>query len=275
MEVGTWPSLAAADEHALVALAMGEDCRVEMKPGEFVLEVMPERVGPVRRELDLYREEQEPPRVVRERDDHARQVGWLLAIAWAAVLVAVHFHRMSHPAVLNRFSNDAEAIWDGHQWYRAFTALFFHADLGHLVGNIAIGGAFCLMVAGVLGAWRGWVLILLSGTIGNLLTDWLHRMVDEPFRSIGASTATFGALGLLVGAGMIRAWRTRRYRDLRPLFVPIAVGLALLGLYGTSGVNTDALGHLSGWLSGVVLGLLAKASDAREEVDPDLREATV
>lgn len=275
MEVGTWPSLAAADEHALVALAMGEDCRVAMKPGEFALEVMPERVEPVRRELDLYREEQEPPRVVAEALETGRLAGWLLAITWATVLVVVHFHRMSHPAVLGRFSNDAEAIWVGHQWYRASTALFFHSDLGHLVGNIAIGGAFCLMVAGVLGAWRGWVLILLSGTLGNLLTGWLHRLFDEPFRSIGASTATFGALGLLVGAGMVRAWRTRRYRDLRPIFIPIAVGLALLGLYGASGVNTDALGHLSGWASGVLLGLLAKASDAREETNPDLREATV
>jgi membrane associated rhomboid family serine protease len=127
------------------------------------------------------------------------------------------------------------------------------------LGNIFIGGIFCVMVAQSVGAWRGWALILAAGTLGNALNAGLRFPAE--FLSLGASTATFGAVGILVGTASVAAWRSRSYRELRPVLVPVVIGLVLLGWYGTGGEtaadgggNTDVAGHFAGWASGVLLG---------------------
>lgn len=266
-QVGEWSSLDQADEHALVALAMRADCRVMPREDSFALEVAPERAEPVKGELEAYHEEQEAPRSVPV--EAIQPAGWGLALVWVVLLGAIHGFREADAGLISRWSNDAAAIWSEGEWWRAFTALFLHSDAGHLLGNILIGGAFCVMVGTVLGAWRGWFLILASGFAGNLLTGWIHFRLEEPFRSIGASTATFGALGIIVGAGIVRAWGERRYGALKPLIGPLAVGLTLLGMFGAGGVDTDVLGHLCGWTCGLVFGFALSAVMRRPRAEMD------
>jgi membrane associated rhomboid family serine protease len=62
----------------------------------------------------------------------------------------------------------------------------------------------------------------------------------------------FGALGLLTGLGIRFAWLGHRQR--RPLYAPLGGGVILLAWLGTGGPNTDLLGHLCGFLTGVILG---------------------
>lgn len=266
-EVGQWTTLSAADEHALVVLAMRTDCRVAAREEGFALEVEGERVEVVRAELEEYAREQQQGAVQVAAVRPAAGFGWFAAILWAAVLVAMHHARGGAAAWVDRWSNDARAVWVDGEYWRAFTALFLHGDLGHVAGNVLIGGAFCVMVAAVLGALRGWTLIFLSGALGNLLGGWLHWRFDEgAFRSIGASTATFGALGLLVGVAVVRAWRDRSYGRLKRLVVPVGAGVALFGMFGVGGVDTDVVGHLAGWVCGVSLGAAVAACEGAEPV---------
>lgn len=266
-QVGEWSSVDDAHEHALVALAMNVDCWVRDIGGAYVLEVEPEREGAIRREFSLYAEEQAE---WRERVDlPVGSPGVELALLWVLSLLAVFIIQGRDPGLVDRFSNSSVAIYQQGQWWRAFTALFLHADGEHLLGNLLIGGVFCILVANTFGQWRGWLLIMASGTLGNLLTAAAHA--PGPFRSIGASTATFGALGLLVGMGMLLAWKSRSYRKLKPIFAPLAVGLALLGWFGVGGTDTDVVGHLLGWASGCLLGLgaawgMLRRSDKGEKI---------
>ena len=73
------------------------------------------------------------------------------------------------------------------EWWRPFTALFLHADLQHLLGNILCGTLFASLVSRSVHALRGWLLILASGVAGNILTCLTHR--GDGITSIGASTA--------------------------------------------------------------------------------------
>jgi membrane associated rhomboid family serine protease len=150
--------------------------------------------------------------------------------------------------------------------------LFLHADPGHLLGNLAIGGTFCVMVAQSVGAWRGWALILVAGTLGNALNAWWRFPAD--FQSLGASTATFGAVGILTGAACLRAWRDRSARPLRAVLVPLVTGLIVLGWYGTGGgegaavERIDVAGHFAGWTSGLLLGaVVGTMGDGRWEIE--------
>ncbi len=141
----------------------------------------------------------------------------------------------------------AEEILNG-QWWRLVTALTLHADLTHLLSNLTIGGIFIILLCRELGSGLAWSLLLASGVLGNLLNAWIQ---SPDHRSVGASTAVFGAVGLLASISMVR----HRHHLQRRWFVPIAAGLALLAILGTEGKQTDLGAHLFGFGSGILLGL--------------------
>jgi membrane associated rhomboid family serine protease len=256
--VGEWPSLAEAHEHSLVVLAMKLDCWILEGGGRFAVHADPEQVPAIQREFALYRSEQAAR---RERiEPPVFPAGVELALAWMAVLVGVFLWQGRVPGLDGRWCNSSRALVEGGEWWRPFSSLFLHADAGHLLGNLAIGGAFCVMVAQSVGAWRGWAMILAAGTLGNALNAWLRFPAE--FQSLGASTATFGAVGILTGAACLRAWRGRAARELRVVLVPLVTGLVVLGWYGTGGGTEevgriDIAGHVAGWASGWLLGAAA------------------
>ena len=134
------------------------------------------------------------------------------------------------------------------EWWRLVTALTLHAGVVHLLGNLAIGGIFALSLCRDLGSGLAWCLILGSGALGNLL----NSLIQAPdHRSLGASTAVFGAVGILAAAGIVRS---RHNRGTRRYLPPAAAALALLALLGTEGKETDLGAHLCGFLSGLLLG---------------------
>jgi rhomboid protease GluP len=256
--MGEWPSLDEADEHALVVLAMNRECWIVPGPGGYAVLGHLADAPAIRREFSLYAAEQaerrewvEPPLF---------PAGIEILLLWIAALTVTFIAQGQDPVFTERFCNSSRAlVGDGELW-RPFTSLFLHADVGHLLSNIGIGGIFCVMAAQTLGLWRAWLLILLSGTLGNALNAWSRY--PDAFASLGASTATFGALGLLTGAGLSAAWRSRSYRELRPLVAPVFAGLTMLGIYGigdgSAGNNTDVAGHFAGWSCGVLLGYLSR-----------------
>jgi len=147
-----------------------------------------------------------------------------------------------------RGSADAARILAGETW-RIATALTLHADLGHAIGNAAAGLFFIGFVCGALGFGLGAALVVAAGALGNLANAHFHAAGHS---SLGASTAVFGALGILASLGVVRHWR-RGTRGRRAL-APIAAGLGLLAMLGT-GDRSDVSGHLFGIAAGALLGL--------------------
>jgi rhomboid protease GluP len=143
---------------------------------------------------------------------------------------------------------DATAVIGRGELWRAFTALFLHRDVTHLVAN-AIGGFLVFTaVTSTLGRARGWLWLTLAAIAGNLATAWVHY--PAAYRSLGASTAAFAGVGLLTGCALRR----------RALFVPLLAGLTVLGLYGAGGgaERVDVGAHATGFLAGLVAGLIAR-----------------
>ena len=138
----------------------------------------------------------------------------------------------------------------GPEWWRAITALTLHADTGHLASNLAFGGFFGFFLGRYFGPGVAWLAILCAGIMGNAL----NAAIQPPdHRSIGASTAVFGALGLLTAY----TWRRGPgHGSLRARLAPIAAGIGLLAFTGTGGDNTDIFAHLTGFATGFGLGAL-------------------
>ena len=140
-------------------------------------------------------------------------------------------------------------IFENGQWYRLVTALTLHADVVHLVGNILIGGVLVHFLCRLLGNGLGWLLILASGTLGNLMNIFLHGSVHN---SVGFSTAIFGTIGILSGYQAVN----KRSAALKDFLLPLAAGAGLLAFLGAGGQRTDLGAHFFGLLAGTFLGIL-------------------
>jgi rhomboid protease GluP len=180
-------------------------------------------------------------------------VGWYGVMGYAALLMLLAI--ALNQSVLGRDwlaagGLVAGGVMAGELW-RTVTALTLHLEFGHLAGNLFFGAFFGHFASRYLGTGVAWAAILASGALGNLL----NAAVQAPtHRAIGASTAVFGALGLLAAY----TWR-RGFLEGTPWkerIAPVVAGIALLAFTGTGGENTDVFAHLTGFVCGFGIGVL-------------------
>lgn len=246
-------------EWSLVLTAVAIDNEVELVGDTWGLWVHPDQARSAETQLDQYDGENRPV-PVRGTPLPTIDSGWLgvagyLMVIWA--LPAFASFGLLDPGWRAEGRMQAGLVADG-EWWRTVTALTLHADLGHIVANSLFGALFGLFVGRYLGSGFGWLLVLISGALGNALNAWLR---PEAFSSIGASTATFAALAL--GAAFV--WRRGYFKGAawRRSFAPIFGGIALLTFTGVGDGRTDVLAHFAGFGVGLCAGLLAAGFDIR------------
>jgi rhomboid protease GluP len=252
------PSRSPLNELSLVLSAVGVAHRIDFDGHDWCLWVAVEDVETANRELGRYQLENRPPAAapVPQRIDS----GWLGVLGYLLVIWALPWLENYAPGGehwRDAGLMDAARVSAG-EWWRAVTALTLHGDIGHLVANSLFGAVFGLFAGRYLGSGLGWLLVLTGGVLGNLANAWVQ---PDGFRSLGASTATFAAVSL-VGAF---AWRRGYFRGAgwRRQFAPVFAAIALLAYTGFGGENTDVMAHLTGFVSGLLLGVGAAAVDVR------------
>jgi membrane associated rhomboid family serine protease len=190
-----------------------------------------------------------PPKRSRELLPHARSL-----VAPFLMLLLILFFSVTGP--VDRSSEwfahgtaSSDRILHGELW-RTVTALTLHADTLHVLGNALTGSIFLSAVNRRLGDGRGPLVVLISGALGNWMNAMWHRTAHL---SIGASTAVFGAVGVLAATQLAldqrdgdRPWLQR--------VAPVVGGLALLGMLGAS-PHSDLLAHLFGLGAGLAVGV--------------------
>lgn len=205
--------------------------------------------------LERYEEENRdwPPRRTTERLGHARS--W--ATAWVFLAVAA-FTLATGPASsgsrwFTRGASVAGMVLSSEPW-RAVTALTLHADSVHVMGNVISGTIFMSAIQRRVGMGAAALTVLASGIAGNVGNAWFqHFMGRDGHGSIGASTAVFGAVGILAATQLFADRGTKR--SLVDLIAPVIGGLALLGALGAS-PESDLGAHLFGFLSGLLVGVV-------------------
>jgi membrane associated rhomboid family serine protease len=237
-----------ADEWALVLTAAGISHHVERTPaGWAVIIAWHDRDRAAAELAQFARENPVEIEPVPERQEYGRTPAGILLAAALLAFYAVTGPRAAGSLWFRAGSADAGKILAGEAW-RTVTALTLHADMAHVVGNVASCVVFVTAACRELGPGLGLWLVLLAGAAGNGLTAVVHV---APHSAVGASTALFGALGILAG---LQCGTRRRRRTPKPrAWVPLAAGLALLALLGT-GENADVAAHLFGFAAGVPLG---------------------
>lgn len=249
-------TLVEAHEAGLVLLAAGLACWVHPVEHGYQVAVESSSESIARSELAAYASElasTPKPRPQETAFRHGPGLAWILV--WVALEANCFWMQQRDPSLSERFASSSIALIEQHQWWRPLTALFLHADASHLVGNLVSGSIFASLLSRQTGAWTAWVMILFCGAAGNAFTSALTY--PEAFVSIGASTAVFAALGLLAGHGFVSAIGERLTRPGLRTVAPVLAALVILGWFGggTPEGDTDVLGHVLGFLSGLVAGM--------------------
>ena len=259
VEVDRFGALADAEQRSLVLAAVGIQTYLIADADGVRLCVAPPEAVRARHELACFERENTPARRPRfpTRAALRRIEGALL---YAAVLLfffaAERRHFLSIDWLAAGAAN-AGRILDG-QWWRTITALALHADLGHLMGNLAFGVVISLLVAEVLGSGLAWLGVLATGALGNALDALVH---PADHTAIGASTALFGALGIL--SGYARRSRIVPWRGGLRRWAPIGAGIMLLTFLGIGDEHTDVGAHVAGFSIGVAIGFALAHADRR------------
>jgi rhomboid protease GluP len=247
-----------AEEWELVLLAQGLSPSLRRTPDGVVLSVPEAEEDRAFASLAAY--ERENPRKFAERVEPMESGNLLTGVTVALILLLFFFVTVQWLPVLSWFargSAEAERILQGEIW-RTVTALTLHADIAHALSNAVAAALFLGALSSMVGAGLACALVLLAGAGGNLANAFLH---GAPHVAVGASTAVFGAVGLLGSLGMTRRRRSNlsRWRA----WLPVAAALALLGMLGSSGPRVDIWAHLCGLLVGAVLGIFIGSITAR------------
>jgi rhomboid protease GluP len=163
-------------------------------------------------------------------------------------------------------ANQAELVFQGHEFYRLFTAMFLHASIytasggwalansTHIIFNMYILYAVGMALEPLFGHVRFAVIYLLGGLAGSVLSALLGNWQSY---SIGASGAVFAILGaefvfLYHHRQMMGAQGAARRRSLINLAV-INILFGLLANASGSAVSIDNWAHMGGLAGGVIL----------------------
>ena len=243
-------------EHALVLRVAGIAHEVRREAGELIILVAALDAQRGRAELDAYATENRDWPTARLAVPRPGN-GWAGVLGYATVLSIVAVWQQQHSFGLDWFEigkTHAGLIREG-QWWRTVTSLTLHNDIEDLIANVVIGGLVGLFAGRLLGSGRAWFCILIGGAFGNLLNACLRL---PGHTSVGASTAVFAAVGLIVG----HAWRRKKSLTSRmERWVPLVGGILLLSYLGTSGERTDIGAHVFGFLCAIPFGALCAKLD--------------
>ena len=245
------PDLNACEQRAFVLRAVGIEHVVGSDGGLFLVLVPEASAGRASDELHKYESENRARTPAPQLELHdfaaASTIIYVFILTFCSYLAGVQFGGIDWLEAGALLPDERSA---GQAW-RVITALTLHADVGHLVGNLAFGGLFGFFAAQLIGPGAAWLSILLAGALGNWVDTLLMRAQQT---TIGASTAVFATLGMVATYALLRhttgapRWAHR--------WAPLVVAVALLAFTGAGGERTDVVAHLTGFGAGALVGLI-------------------
>lgn len=255
---------AVAEEWALVLHAVDIAARIDQRAGSWALTVAAADADRAAIALADYTSEPRPsPPPILPPTPPVQPGATSTGIAAALLLLAFHAIVVAAPPGTDWRGHGSAAATRilGGEWWRVVTALTLHADWSHVVNNTASMAIFGTAVCRWFGPGIGLALIVAAGAGGNLINAAVRGYGHN---AIGASTAVFGAVGVLATLQLPRRLAVKAHGLARMrLWAPVAAGLALLAFLGSS-PNSDVGAHLFGFASGAGLGLGASRVHAEE-----------
>lgn len=239
-----------ADEWALVLTAAGIPHAVASYDGSWALLVADDDHDRAHAALAAY--DRDAAAAVTPPTPAATPYPWMSGVTVGLLLLgafAVTGPAASRSHWFERGAVSAGRVVSDEPW-RVVTALTLHADAVHVVGNAVAIAVLLPPLVQRLGVGVAVWVSLLAGAVGNFLSALVHAPGHV---AIGASTATFGAIGILAALRMVPPTAAAGPRR---GWVVLAAAVLLLAMLGTAR-DADVVAHALGLVTGGALGIAA------------------
>jgi len=168
---------------------------------------------------------------------------WIITMIQAPVINFDSFYYISQD-LLSKVGQYNFLVYQGYV-YQLFTSIFVHIDWLHLISNSLFLLIFGLKAEDHLLSWQYYVVFIISGLMGGLLT-----------LTFGANTISAGSSGGIFG--LLGADITIIYQEERDKKLWIYLGIGVIFLSITAGVNTNVLAHAIGLVTGLIFPIIFK-----------------
>lgn len=243
--------IAECDQRAFVLKAVGIEHVVTQIENRFALLVPEEFTERALEHLHIYEEESRPKPPPLPLRLHER--AWIGSLVYAIVMLGIAYTSGAGAGGFDWYESGAlrHSALTNSEWWRIITALTLHADVAHILGNLAFGIPYGYFASQLLGVGRAWASIFVAAALANSIDA---ALMSEHQSSIGASTAVFAMLGI-VGA---YAWQRgqSRFNRWAHRAAPLVAAVALLAMTGVGDERTDIVAHLAGFAVGAGMGVV-------------------
>lgn len=201
---------------------------------------------------------------VQQRDLEDRRNGWILTknhglhpilLILANVLI-YYFVNIRHGYPIHEASNDLLIKFGADfgpltakQPWRLLTAMFLHADVFHLLGNMGALFFSGRLVHHFYGTKRFYLIYLVGGLFGGLVSPFFHPLNV----CIGASGAVFAVDGAMIAA-IVQRWTRSRLPLSSFAILLIGYGIFESLVRGFSGQHINNAVHVGSIVAGLALG---------------------
>jgi rhomboid protease GluP len=165
-------------------------------------------------------------------------------------------------------SASGQQVFKESQYWRLWTALFAHADLGHLLGNLSL----MLPLSYILTSYFGFLVFPVLGILlGGLINFWVIQTMPLEVQLIGISGVVYwmGAVWLTLFM-LIDRRKTLRRRMALAMFLTV-----VLFIPDTYKPQISYLSHFIGYVLGVVTGVVVYIFRRKEFEAAEIKELII
>ncbi len=187
-----------------------------------------------------------PPKPPRPMNRFPKRVAMLPTLFCFALFWVASFHEWR--GLPPSLTASGETVFEKGEYWRLLTALFTHADVGHLLSNAPLFLIFGWFIYAFFGRLAFPIGALLVGALSNMATIYVY----EPDAEL------LGASGMLYG--MVALWLVLYVRFETEYSVSMkifrAIGVSVLLLFPTTFQQTTSYtAHATGFVIGLLVGL--------------------
>ena len=242
-------------DESLVLLSQGISHRIDRsEEGPFQIFVEPEKRRAAQFQIRLYHREN-PPR----NENPPLPLKFTLHPLWV-LAVPVICTLLDFSGTVSQMNSagiaDAGKIMRG-EWWRTITAMTLHGDERHLAGNLVSGFLALSLLHYRIPLAKLVPFLAVASAVANF---FVALTVQTNFRSLGYSSFVFAVIGCL--AVIEFRLMPRETHGMLRRFAPLC-GAASLAVFLGLGENADILGHLYGFIAGLLCGFIPKKKTLR------------
>ncbi len=149
------------------------------------------------------------------------------------------------------FTQNNYLILEKGEFWRLFTANWFHADIFHLLSNMVGLLLFGLMLENAVLKWQYLLIYICSGLIGNIASLFL---AESYIYSLGASGCIFGVLAA--------SFVVNRRFD--PAAIGLGIVFSIFFVILSIAPQVDTWAHAFGALGGIIFGYIFTPKNPEE-----------